>query len=60
MESGSSARSICEKENCIEIETPDDPEAMEDEYDYSYGTDDESDNEVVIAVSPRTNEVITE
>jgi hypothetical protein len=47
MVNGSNARSLCEAENCIEIKTPDDPEAIEDEYDYSYGADDDSSNNVV-------------
>ena len=53
MEKGSAEREQCEKENCIEIPDPVDPDEIEDEYDYSYGdeTDDE-DNEV--EVQPRS------
>ena len=46
MAPGSSEREACEKENCIEIVSEDAEGREEDEYDYSYGYDDESLNEV--------------
>ena len=46
MAPGSSEREACEKENCVEIVSADAEGREEDEYDYSYGYDDESLNEV--------------
>ena len=43
MEKGSTEREECEKQNCIEILVPRDPKDLEDEYDYSYGYDDDED-----------------
>ena len=46
MAPGSSEREACEKENCIELQSEGAEGREEDEYDYSYGYDDESLNEV--------------
>ena len=53
LEKGSPERDQCETENCIEM--PRHQEEIEEEYDYSYGYEDESVNEI-IEVSPRTSE----
>merc|ERR1711881_14450 len=41
MESGA-GQEQCKKENCIAIEVPKTPQEMEEEYDYSYGYEDDS------------------
>ena len=52
LEEGSAERDQCEKLNCIEIAKSEDLGL--DEYDYSYGYEDDAANEV-IEVTPRSS-----
>lgn len=48
MERGTTERQECEAKNCIEILVSRDPKDLEDEYDYSYGYDDEEDTSATV------------